>query len=446
MSERRNALLKGFDENRDFMKTKVERGIAQNRMGTVKLLFTDREGKPLANADVSMEQKTHDFNFGCSIFLLDELEDAEKNRLYRDKFRQVFNYAVAPFYWRDLEPEQGKPRYAKDSYKVYRRPAPDLVLEYCEKYEIRVKGHCLVYHSFMPTWMPEDIAAQKNLTQRHLKEVADRYSGKIHDWDVENENLCADHYPAFRLYEEPDYLEWCFTQADRFFLSGNRLFINEAAFVWKEGRGNFQGVRSPYYMQIERLLKKGMRVNVIGLQFHQFVHREDELKAGVSLPFDPIKLYGVMDCYGRFGLPLQVSEITIPSYTDAKGDEEVQAELCEKLYRTWFSHPAMDAIVYWNLADGYTYENALTGANENYFAGGLLHKDLSDKIAYQVLDRLINREWHTKAELHTDGNGYASLEGFYGNYEANLTRGTGQETLAFHLKEGNTGILTLKCK
>lgn len=446
MSERRNALLKGFDENKGFMKTKVERGIAQNRMGVTRLQFTDSCGEPIKNADVHIEQKSHDFNFGCSLFLLDELESPEKNQMYRDKFHQVFNYAVASFYWSDLEPEQGKPRYARDSVKVYRRPAPDLILEYCEKHGIRVKGHCLVYHKFMPDWLPNDVAGQKDCTRQHFEEVADRYSGRIHDWDVENENLCANHYPEFRLYEEPDYLEWCFTQANHFFLPGNRLFINEGPFVWQEGRGNFQGVRSPYYMQIDRLLQEGIRLDAIGLQFHQFVRREAEQKPGVSLPFDPTKLYEVMDCYGRFGLPLQVSEITIPSYTDGKDDEEVQAELCENLYRTWFSHPAMDAIVYWNMADGYTYENAKTGANENYYAGGLLHKNLSDKVAFQVLDRLVNQEWHTSTNLHTDDNGFVDLEGFYGDYEAKVSKGTGRERLSFHLQKGNPGTLPLKCK
>lgn len=439
METRRNALLKGFDENHDFMKTKVERGIAQNRMGNIKLQFTDQGGNPLVNKDVSINQKTHDFNFGCSIFLLDELESAEENQIYMDKFRSIFNYAIAPFYWKDLEPEQGKPRYDKDSYKVYRRPAPDLVLEYCEKYGIRVKGHCLVYHTFTPAWMPDSVATQKSLTQKHMKEIADRYSDRINDWDVENENLCA-NYSKFCLFEEEDYLEWCFTQADRAFYSGNRLFINEASFIWQDGRGNYQGYRSPYYMQIDRLIQKGIRLDAIGLQFHQFVKREDELKPGITLPFDPVKLYEVMDCYGSFGLPLHISEITIPSYTDNKDDEEIQAELCEKLYRTWFSHPANDAIVYWNLVDGYTY------GSENQFAGGLLHKDLSDKIAFKVLDKLINNEWKTKLNLHTDENGCVSFEGFYGNYEAIVNSSINSEIIPFHLRKDKIGTIMLQVK
>ena len=45
--------------------------------------------------------------------------------------------------------------------------------------------------------------------------------------------------------------------------------------------------------------------------------------------------------------------MTIPAYSDSFEDEEVQAELIEKLYTVFFSHPAMEAIIYWNLVDGY---------------------------------------------------------------------------------------------
>ena len=123
--------------------------------------------------------------------------------------------------------------------------------------------------------------------------------------------------------------------------------------IWNEySKNGFMGTRSPYYMQIDRLLTKGKRVDCIGLQFHQFIRREDELTNG-SLPFDPVKLYAVMDCYGRFGKPLHVSEITIPAYECGPDEEAIQMELTKDLYRTWFSHPAMDGIIWWNLVDGY---------------------------------------------------------------------------------------------
>lgn len=442
MSKRRDDLLKKFDENQLFMNTKVARGIEENRKGIARIKLTDADGNPIPNAHITLNQRTHDFNFGCSIFLLDEMETAEKNEIYKEKFKDIFNYAVAPFYWNALEPERANPRYAADSPKIYRRPAPDLVLDFCEENAIRVKGHCLVYHTFAPDWMPKDVPSQKTLTVAHLKEVADRYAGRINDWDVENENLCAFHFPKFRLYEEPDYLEWCFTQADRAFNSGNRLFINEAAFIWNEHKG-FKDTRSPYYMQIERLISKGIRLDAIGMQFHQFIHREDELSNG-SLPFDPEKLYEVMDCYDRFNRPLHISEITIPSYESSEDDEEVQAELVKNLYRVWFSHKAVDSIIWWNLADGYTFVNPQNPAwNENYYAGGLLRNDLSEKPAYRVLRELINEEWRTNLELTTDENGILEFNGFFGEYDIQVSQNEKNSKTSFHLSQQTREVETL---
>ena len=46
-----------------------------------------------------------------------------------------------------------------------------------------------------------------------------------------------------------------------------------------------------------------------------------------------------------------------------------------------------------------------------------MRNDMSRKPAFDVLDRLINREWHTDVQLVSDENGYAYFEGFYGDYE-----------------------------
>lgn len=94
--------------------------------------------------------------------MLDEMESPEKNEGYKASFAKLFNYAVVPFYWRDLEPEQGKPRYSKDSPKIYRRPAPDLCVEYCQAHDIRMKGHCLVYPAGLPSGCPETSVSRRS--------------------------------------------------------------------------------------------------------------------------------------------------------------------------------------------------------------------------------------------------------------------------------------------
>jgi hypothetical protein len=46
--------------------------------------------------------------------------------MYRERFSELFNYAVAPLYWDTLEPEEGKPRFdEKTSPNIDRRPPLD---------------------------------------------------------------------------------------------------------------------------------------------------------------------------------------------------------------------------------------------------------------------------------------------------------------------------------
>ena len=114
--------------------------------------------------------------------------------------------------------------------------------------------------------------------------------------------------------------------------------------------------------------------------------------------------------------------MTIPAYSDDPEDEEVQAELIKNLYSVFFSHPAMEAIIYWNVVDGYAAfarQGDMT-SGENIFYGGIRRFDLSEKPASKVIKDLFTKEWHTETEETTDENGKAKLRGFYGEYEMEI--------------------------
>ena len=113
-----------FEEQRDFVNEKVSFGIENYRKGNKKIMVVNKNGSPVVGARIKLNQKSHDFRLGANLFMLDELETEEKNERYKKYFSDLFNMATLPFYWSDLEPERGKPRYDKDSPKVYRRPPP----------------------------------------------------------------------------------------------------------------------------------------------------------------------------------------------------------------------------------------------------------------------------------------------------------------------------------
>ena len=186
---RRDTALRYFREQKDSVRLRVQNGIEENRKRDARIRIVS-DGPLPGDITVRAEQKTHEFRFGANLFMLDEFESAEKNALYREKFPEVFNLATLPFYWSDLEPEEGRPRFSKDSPRVYRRPAPDLCLEYCREKGIEPKCHCLNYDSFTPSWLAgASVEEHKRKLDRRFREIADRYADVIPSFEVTNETL-----------------------------------------------------------------------------------------------------------------------------------------------------------------------------------------------------------------------------------------------------------------
>ena len=424
MSDRRK-VFEEFEKQKEFLEDKIEVGIENYRKGYGNITVKDKEGKVIPNAKIKLTQKTHEFRFGANLFMLDELETDEKNSAYKKYFADVFNMATLPFYWDATEPERGKPRYDKDSEKQYRRPAIDLCMEFCEKNVIEPREHALAYEKMFPQWLKEATVPEiKVELERRYKEIADRYKDKIHTIEVTNEMDWDKGTTAF--YEEPDYIEWCFKLAEKYF-SENQLVINEGhPLAFKDAKRT----ASQYYSYIEANMLKGARIDGIGMQFHMFGSREGEHE--YTRPYyNPEKMYKTLDMYSNFEKPLQITEVTIPAYSNDKEDEEIQAELIEILYSIWFSHPNMEQIIYWNLVDGYAYVPDATPEKiaasqgdmtlgENVFYGGLLRFDLTPKPAYYTIKNLIQNKWHTEEEVFTDGDGNAEFKGFYGNYDVEI--------------------------
>lgn len=414
-----------FEKQKDFYEKTIAEGIEKNRKGNGTISLCDKDGKSLKGATVKLIQKSHEFRFGANLFMLDELESEEKNEKYKKSFAELFNMATLPFYWDALEPEQGKPRYDKDSPKIYRRPPTDLCIEFCEKHGIEPREHALAYDHFFPEWI-KGLSKEETLAalEKRFSEISERYSRKIPTIEVTNEMFWDKGVSV--LYDEPDYVADCFKLAEKYFPS-NELCINECTSrCWTDA------VRSScaYYAYTEAAMLKGARIDAIGMQYHIFNEK------GSEMYFKLLDLEGLwrhMELFAKLGKPLQITEVTIPSYSWVAEDEELQADIIEHLYSLWFSHPAVEQIVYWNVVDGYAHlwsqdreaikasQGNMGPGSENYYHGGLLRYDMTKKPAYDRIDELLNKRWHTEELLVTDENGKIDFRGFFGDYELEIT-------------------------
>ena len=444
--EKRELYMKAYNEHKDEVDARIAAGIEKNRKGWCKVRLTDENGKPLSGKKIKVNQKKHDFKYGANIFMLDEFKDEADNVEYRRFFKEYFNLATVPFYWGNLEPVEGKPRYAKDSEKIYRRPAPELCMEYCEENGIDAKLHCLVYESWIPNWaekLPLDEVKKKY--EERFRQISERFSGRMFEFEVINELLCEETWGKKSiLSEQRDIIEWSFNLARKYF-PDETLVINEGNPIPGLARADY---RSAYFMMIEKALLNGAPIDKIGLQNHLFTganaHTSEEyeksVKSGTYMN-NPMTYFKGLDIIADLGLPLELTEVTVPTFGDTAEDEELQADMLKLWYSVWFSHPAVDTIVYWNTVDGYAYDAPDGKWLENNCRGGLFHHDLTPKKSALMLKKLFGELWHTDLEITTDKDGYAEFRGFFGDYTAEA-EGKKFE-IAIHKNENSSFNLSL---
>lgn len=423
----------------------LNENIEKHRKAEGIVTVTDANGKPISGVTVKLTHKKHECKFGANLFMLDELETLEKNDQYKKLFADVFTMATLPFYWDSTEPNRGHLRYSKNSSPMYRRPPIDLCIEFCEQNGIEPREHALAYDHFFPQWIwGEDTETVKNELERRYQEISSRYAHKIHTIEVTNEMNWEEGRTGF--YADPSFIKWCFDTADTYF-PNNQLVVNDGLSECWLDRGR---TTDKYYAYIENTLLKGSRIDAIGMQFHAWTSGdmiETEYARTNKMLYNPEAILKRLDLYASFGKPLQITEITLSAAGPEPENEQIQAELLEGLYSTWFAHPNVEQIIYWNLVDGYAYvasdDPEVIGRSqgdmtigENRFYGGLLRFDMSPKPAYYALKDLIQKKWHTELETVTDSNGQIRFSGFVGEYELQLD-GT---TRNIHLSKQNTHI------
>ncbi|RRJ94369.1 glycoside hydrolase family 10 [Opitutaceae bacterium TAV4] len=395
------------------LQSRIDEGIRRNRQSDAVIRTMDFTGKPMPGVKVRVSQHDSPFHFGANLFKLDGYPLDELNRKYEEAFCALFNGATIPFYWRTLEPEQGRPRFGIHSVPIARRPPPDKTVKFCEERGLRMHGHTLVWNFrkwSVPDWLPEEPDKAAPLWEKRIAEIATRYGDRIKRWDVLNEPVAFYDRTPRGIRMQDDYEGKSFDWAATHFPSDVRFDVNEITPAWTpdeiDGWTNKMGDLTHL---LERLRSTKRRVGGIGLQFH-FFSDTDLAKVLAGQIYTPKILLNALDHYARFELPLHVSEITLTSPGNSPEGLEAQAIVARNFYRLWFSHPTVDSITWWNLPDG----GAAPGENKVY--SGLLFEDMRPKPSYRVLQNLIRHEWRTQAEGITDADGCFRFRGFHGSY------------------------------
>ena len=425
----REKVLGNYIKNKDKLEKRNKEGIEKYRKGNFNIKFSKDVKR------VSIRQTKHKFLFGCTAFMLNSFERPEKEVQFKEMFKKLFNQAVVPFYWSDLEPKEGKLRFDKDSENIYRRPAPDIVLDFCKENGIEPKGHCLTWCHFVPAWLEKYSSEErKQILERRFKEIAERYGDAIPSFDIVNESASNYRTGVRTLFEDWD--EYALELGGKYFKNNIKILNETNEAIWRDYVT--EGKYMAFNMQLKDFVEKGLPIDEIGLQYHIFEQPEFFENNEKFLNSD--YMLEILDIFDAYNLPMHISEITIPSYNGKIPENEaIQAEIVELLYTTWFATRNMKSIVWWNLVDGYAaYAPLGSELGENMFGAGLVHFDMTKKPAYETLDRLINREWKTNID-DTVSNSEYSFRGFYGEYEIEAETENGiKKSIVVFDEEGST--------
>jgi endo-1,4-beta-xylanase len=362
-----------------------EAAIEQHRKADARVRIVDAAGRPVADAQVTVEQIGHDFLFGCNIYGFDRLPTEAQNAAYKRRFEELFNYATVGFYWRGYEPQRGKPDYAYT----------DRVVDWCRQRGIRLKGHPLLWgdKAGVPPWSQGQPAPE--LQRQRVEEIIARYHGRIGSWEVVNE---PSHLKEPKI-DEP--YRWA-RRADPHAC----LIVNDYQ-VLADG--------CPRFLQLLNAAQAaGVPFDGIGIQAHE--------PRTMRFPLDRVR--EILDHYASLGKGLHITEFTpcsggLPitgSHRQGVWDEAAQADYAAKFYRVCFAHPAVRAITWWDLCDQGSW---LPG-------GGMLRADLSPKPVYEELQRLIHQQWHTRLAAVTDAAGRLAFRGFLGKYRLEIQTPAGK--------------------
>lgn len=352
---------------------------------------------------VRVEQQSHSFIFGGNIFVYGQLATPQMNLRYEQTFGTLFNAATIPFYWKTLEPEQGKLRFETGSPYVFRRPPTDPIVDFCQQKGVMTKGHAIIYGLRLhghPVWMPESRDAMDSLFQAHIRTLALRYGDKVKLWDVVNEPIDQ----ANRGLMPDDYTFKCFQWARHYFPSSVQLNINDVDL--------HSGVdlHRRYAELTRNLLYRGAKIDHIGIEMHIFDPLEAaDIARGKDPYISPVLLQDKLDCLKTTDLPIHVSEVTVCAPDTTENGKLVQAVIARNLYRFWFGYPTVEGITWWNVVDG-------GGASGEPSYSGIYDRHMNEKPVYAVLDNLINKEWKTSFTTRLGKDRTLTFRGFRGKY------------------------------
>ncbi|MFF5899665.1 endo-1,4-beta-xylanase [Streptomyces argenteolus] len=273
---------------------------------------------------------------------------------YRDKVAGEFSSVTAEnvMKWEAVEPTRG----------TYDWAAADGLVDFAKKHGQLVRGHTLVWHNQLPSWLNDgDFTADelREILHEHITDQVTHFKGDIWQWDVVNEAFNDDGTLRDSIWLRelgPGYIADAFRWAHEADPKA-RLFINDY---------NIEGVNAKstaLHALVTQLRKQRVPIHGVGIQGH--------LGVQYSAPHD---IADNMLRFDRLGLETAITEADVRMPMPADSTKlEAQAEGYGVLLRGCLLTPGCNDFTVWGFTDTYSWvpdtfpgEGAANIFDENY--------------------------------------------------------------------------------
>ncbi|MGY4274482.1 endo-1,4-beta-xylanase [Streptomyces sp. M18.1] len=234
--------------------------------------------------------------------------------------------------WDATEPSRG----------TFTFSAADRVVDHARAQGMDVRGHTLVWHSQLPSWVGALGAADLRAAMNdHINQVMGRYKGQIHSWDVVNEAFQDGGSGARRSSPFQDklgdgYIEEAFRTA-RAADPAAKLCYNDY---------NTDGVNAKstaVYTMVKDFKARGVPIDCVGFQGH--------FNSNSPVPAD---LRANLQRFADLGVDVQITEL------DIEGSGTAQADAYARVVDACLAVDRCTGITVWGVTDKYSWRSGGT--------------------------------------------------------------------------------------
>lgn len=242
---------------------------------------------------------------------------------------------------------------------VYNFSEADKIVEFANKNNMKIRGHTLVWHQQIPSWVFKDekgnYVSKEILLKRleeHIKKVVGYYKGKVYAWDVVNEAISDNPYeflrdaPWYKIGGE-EVIEKAFTWAHE--------ADPQALLFYNDYNLEEPTKRNKAYELVKRLKEKGIPIHGVGIQGHWTLNWPT-----------PYMLEESIKKFSSLGVQVQITEFDISIYYDRYENNnfknppsdriDKQAEIYKKAFEVLRRYKNdINGVTFWGVADDATW-------------------------------------------------------------------------------------------